>query len=123
MEKFTEQEIIIANNLHANHLGGWCNNCPYKSLGNVIHWIYTYAKLDIAERIQVGNDVVELYGEKYADIKWDDKLQMPIFEFTNHKNAHSFILENQRVYLKWLNEAKPENRYEQLEKIYEKHRS
>jgi hypothetical protein len=75
MSEMTQDEIKYIN-MDSNHLSGWLWNAPFKSLGNVIHWIYTYSNLHIAESIQVGNNVVELYGKKIADIECD--LNLPI---------------------------------------------
>jgi len=96
----TQDEIRYLN-MDADHLGGWCWNSPFKSLGNVIHWIKVYSTLHIAESITVGSDSVNLYGEKIADIEWDEELKMPIFKWTlDFLEDHEWVANQQDLYLR-----------------------
>jgi len=100
MSEMTQDEIKYIN-MDSNHLSGWLWNAPFKSLGNVIHWIYTYSNLHIAEPIQVGNNVVELYGKKIADIEWNAKMKIPTFIWTlDFIDEHEWIVDNQEFYLR-----------------------
>lgn len=100
-EEGEEQFKIRFTNILTNHLAGWWRNYEPGTCGNVIHWIYTYSMLSVAENVQVGNGTVTLHGEDFATYTFDDKLNIPVFDFCN-KDKHDWIIDNQRIYLEGL---------------------
>lgn len=95
------QEEIRFQNVAVNHYAGWWHDCPYKSIGSIMHWIYVYSNLHIAESIIIGQDSATLFGKPYCTFMFDDSLQMPIFKF---ENGHEWERLNQEAYLKGLSE-------------------
>lgn len=100
-EKGTEQFLIRFRNLLTNHLGGWWCEHKYKSVGNIIHWIYVYSMLSIAETVTIGDGVVNHHGVILATYVFDDELKMPVFEFSKDEK-YDWVVDNQRIYLEGL---------------------
>jgi hypothetical protein len=102
------QEEIKFYNMHTNHIGGWYSECPFKSAGNLIHWIYVYAGLPVADSITVGQDGIDYLGQKLVLYEFNEDIQMPEFgdNFFSFKEiisqTRSRIFENQRLYLRHL---------------------
>ncbi len=97
MEKTQHQ--IIFENTYLKHLTGWWKRYPYPALGSIIHWIYVYGTLNMAERIQVGDDEVKYNGKVLATIVYDDNLKMPIFSFNEE---YEFMQKTQTIYIEGL---------------------
>ena len=97
MEK--SQDQIKLENLHTKHLGGWWGTYPPKSLGNIIHWLYTYGTLDIAERVTVGDGEIHWFGRLMLKFKFmDENPEIPFFYDLEYPE-YDFILINQEKYL------------------------
>ena len=98
MSEMTQDEIKYLN-IDSEHYRGWCWDSPFKSLGNVIHWIYVFANLRIAESILVGENEVYLWGDKIADIEWDEEYKMPVFKWTlDFIEENEWIVDRQKLY-------------------------
>ncbi len=52
-----------------------------RSIGRVLHFLYHYCGLNIAETVQVGDGFVRLYGESFATFDWIED-DIPVFTFT-----------------------------------------
>lgn len=90
----TQNEIALEL-IKSRHISNWYLDKPYKSLGSVLHWLYVYTILDIAETAMVGGQstsgaIVKYRSEPFAHIYWNDELQMPIFVFLEHKPTNSY---------------------------------
>jgi len=96
MEK--SQDEIKFENLYSNSLGGFWSHYQYESMGNVIHWLYTYTNLDIAEQATIGGGEVHYRGELLARFTFNPKLEMPIFYEINDK-LYPYFSENQERYI------------------------
>lgn len=66
----------------------WWSDHPEKSIGRIIHFIYTYCGLHIAESVTVGEKEVSLNSQKIAEvITWEDfeldgvKVNIPKLKF------------------------------------------
>jgi hypothetical protein len=112
MEK--SQDQISFENLHSRHLTGFWKEYELPSLGNVIHWIYVYCNLDIAEMVTVGDGVIMLYGESFLEYEHRDGIPY-FFNLVNPK--YDFILANQKYYLDGL--IKYPEYVEKMKKMYE----
>lgn len=98
MEK-TQQEIRLER-IISDHEYSWYKEYSYGTIGNIIHWIYVYCGLHIAEYIQVGEGSVTLYNQPFATFEKNDKLQLPIFYFnSSHPYYRSEFEEEQKIYL------------------------
>jgi len=95
------QEEIRFQNTAIKHYSGWWSDCPYKSVGSIMHWIYVYSNLQNAESIIIHEDHVTLRGRSYATFSFDDSLQIPIFKFSDD---HEWERLTQEAYLKGLSE-------------------
>lgn len=101
----TQKEIILER-LKSRHTGNWYPDTPYKSLGSVLHWLYIYTTLDIAETATVGGGdgptgaFVRFGGTPFAHVYWNDELQMPIFRFLDNSYWKKEGARVQYIYLK-----------------------
>ena len=103
MEKNNQNKIQFEN-LHTKHLGGWWGSSPTKSLGNIIHWLYTYGTLNIAENVTVGDGEVHWFGQLMVKFKFtEENPEIPYFYDLEYPE-YSFILINQEKYLQGLND-------------------
>jgi len=78
------QQDIILEHLEGRHQTNWYDFKPYKSIGCILHWLYVYTTLNIAETAIVGNGKIWTdLSEKilFATFIWNDKIEMPIFTF------------------------------------------
>ncbi len=75
-----EQEQIIYENTLLRAITSHYKKYEFKSLGNCIHWLYTYGLIQY-DIVQFGDNKVTLHGTQIATIDFDDQLQMPIFTF------------------------------------------
>lgn len=75
------QEQLELKNIQFRIKDGYLKNHPFKSLGNVLHWLYVYGNLKLAESATVGNGIVTYNGKNLASYVFDEQLQMPIFTF------------------------------------------
>jgi hypothetical protein len=99
MEK--TQEEIIYENILMDSKGGFWSRYPYGSGGNVIHWIYTYCNLQLAENITLNDGYISYKGEKIADVEWNDDYQIPIFHWTEYfKEEYLYYVKGQEIFLK-----------------------
>ena len=96
MEK--SQDQIKFENLFSKSLTTWWSNYKLGSLGNIIHWIYVYTSLNIAEIITVGNGEVHYREKLLARFTLNDKLDMPIF-FDIDDDPYPYFSENQQRYI------------------------
>ena len=66
-----------------------------RCIGRVIHFLYHYAGMDVAEHAQIGGDRVEYRGKVFAKFTWSDSFgecDVPVFEFMDDADG-------------WLNQA------------------
>lgn len=92
-----EQIQIQFENMLANSKNNWWSHYKYPSIGCILSWLYVYGTFDIAENATVGNNTVQYHGEKIANYKMDDELQMPVFEFID---KYDWIQYKQDLFLK-----------------------
>lgn len=58
------------------------SNYKDQSIGRILHFLYHYCGLHVAETVTVGADGVFLYGKKIAVVEWHGKNKnMPHFNF------------------------------------------
>lgn len=82
-------------------LFGWYNEYPYKTVGELINYIYAYSGLlRIAEQIVIGVGYVQWGDSQLATYTYDDQLKMPIFVFNEDISTCDLMKENQDIYLK-----------------------
>jgi hypothetical protein len=93
------QEQIRFENMKINHEGGWFREYPFKSIGNIMHWIYVYAGLNVADSSTYGDGVVDFFGKRIATFIWDEELKMPIFDF---KDGYEHASDQQKIYLSFV---------------------
>jgi len=98
------QEEIKFENMQSNRLGGWHRESPYKSLGNILNWLYVFGTFDMMENAMVGENEITYRGDVLAKIIWNDDLLMPMLVVPNDK--YKFIEENQRIFIKVLKTKK-----------------
>lgn len=103
MEK--SQDRIKFENLYNNSLSTWWSKYPFESFGSVIHWIYVYTNLNIAEQVTVGNNEVNYNGKLVARYTFNDKLQIPLFYHINDE-IYPYFSENQEIYITGLTRFK-----------------
>lgn len=102
MEK--SQHQIRFENLFYRSKGGWWNSYKFGSSGNLIHWVYVFSEmLNVAEQVIIGEKELTLNGKHFADVKLDEKLQMPIF---SNIQWHKHFEENQKIYHEGLSKYK-----------------
>jgi hypothetical protein len=95
-----DKEVIKYNNLKLKHQTGRLRNHKYKSVGNILHWIYVYGNYDLSNKVQVSADTVEFSGDILATYIFDDVKQIPIFEFNkNFEYWGKELAEQQNIYL------------------------
>ena len=117
------QNKIQFENLHTKHLGGWWGNSPIKSLGNIIHWLYTYGTLDIAEQVTVGDGEVHWFGRLMVKFKYtEENPEIPFFYDLEYPE-YEFIMINQEKYLQGLKDfsefaEKYNERYNETRKAF-----
>lgn len=95
------QDQIQFENLYSNSLGTWWSAYPPGSLGNIIHWVYVYTMLHIAEEVTIGNNEVRYRGDLLARFTLNEKLQMPIFYDINDE-IYPYFSKNQECFIKGL---------------------
>ena len=98
LNKEKPQEQIIFENLYLKHKGGWWRNHPFESLGNIIHWLYVYGTLQIAENCTVGDGYVNYHNFNIKFKFTDEHPHIPYF-YSLDNDKYDFILENQMYYL------------------------
>lgn len=94
-----KQQEIRFENMDINHKGGWFREYPFRSVGNVMHWIYVYAGLHVADSATYGDGTVDLHGKRVATFIWDETLKMPVFDF---KSGYEHADEQQTIYISFL---------------------
>jgi hypothetical protein len=55
-----------------------------RCIGRVIHFLYHYAGMDVAEHATIGGDSVEYRGKSFAEYTWSDRFgeaDVPVFSF------------------------------------------
>lgn len=101
--KEKSQDQIHFENLYVKHKGGWWTNHPSQSVGNIIHWLYVYGTLDIAERVTVGNGFVNLYDKPLCQFKFtEENPNLPYFFDFIDPEKYDFIINSQNHYLNGL---------------------
>lgn len=120
--KVKPQHQIIFENLYIKHKGGWWRNKPFKSLGNIIHWLYVYGTLGIAEICTVGDGYVKYY-EFTMKFKFTDEYPHIPYFYDLDNDKYDFILENQMYYLDGLNKfptfvVETQERYNEVKKMF-----
>ena len=96
--KEKSQDQIKFENLYSNSLGGFWKHYQYESAGNVIHWLYVYTNLDIAEQATIGSGEVHYRGELLARFTFNPKLEIPLFYEINDK-PYPYFSDNQERYI------------------------
>lgn len=101
MKEKTQEEIRFTNLYYESKGGFWAHYKPH-TMGNILHWLYVYGTLNIAEGVQVGNGQITWFGRpmlkyrdnpEYPDVPYFYDLEYPEFKF---------ILINQETYLEGL---------------------
>lgn len=92
------QKQISFENLYLRHKSGWWRNHPFESLGNIIHWLYVYGTLQIAENCTVGNRYVNYHNFTMKFKFADENPHIPYF-YDLDNNKYDFILKSQEDYL------------------------
>lgn len=95
-EKGTDQFRIHFENLLTKKLSGYARSYKFNSVGNIIHWLYVYGTLEVAESVQIGAKSIVYHGTTIATYENDEELQMPIFTFIDKFN---WLAQNQEVFL------------------------
>jgi len=98
------QDEIKFENMQHHRVGGWHRGYPYKSVGDILNWLYVFGTFDMMENAMIGSDEIQYRGELLAKIKWDDNLLMPIL--TNVHEKYKFVEENQKIFIKVLKTKK-----------------
>jgi len=96
MEKTQDQ--IHLENLENRYAHGWYNDYPFKSIGNIIHWLYVYGYQNYDTAIIGEKKVWTGLSQKevIATFIWQDELQMPIFDF---EPRFSWLAKEQEFYI------------------------
>lgn len=97
------QEMIRFNNMkNTFQIGSWWGNGEYKTIGQILKFIYLYCGMHLAERVLVGDgEVLTPGGRILATYTFDDNLEIPVFQFLNTQydySTHAYE-ENQRIYI------------------------
>jgi hypothetical protein len=95
----TQAEIQFEN-LQSRIQLSWYRGSPYKTIGNVLYWLYVYGCLSLAEMAIIDeNKVWAGLSQKnlIATFRWDDSLCMPIFDFV--KPEYDNLADRQYLYL------------------------
>lgn len=98
------QDEIKFYNMTIEHQIGWLYESPFKSGGNLIHWIKVYSALHIADTIKIGEGSITLYGKILLKHEFDEELKMPVFSVDDEcnkeeSNIAEWIIKNQIIYL------------------------
>ena len=83
---------------------GWYKGYEFKSVGTILSFIYAYTSLNIAEKVIVHPNKVELHGRDFAYYGWDDKKKIPIFSFVMDNELGKDYTHYQNIYLKYRSE-------------------
>jgi len=75
------------HNLMVQYLTRHYHTAPYKSLGQVLSYVYTFCGFDTMERCTIGENNVIMRGEVIATFVFDDEKQLPIFTFFTDTQA------------------------------------
>lgn len=77
---FTQHATILYENMSQDHQFGWYSRYKPKSFGCVLHWVYVYAGLSVADRVEFKNDhVISIGGGCEVGYKWENDI--PVFDF------------------------------------------
>jgi hypothetical protein len=61
-----------------------------RCIGRVIHFLYHYSGMDVAEHATIGRDRVEYRGKLFATYGWSDRFgqcDVPVFEFVDDEDG------------------------------------
>lgn len=90
----TQDEIKFINSYHT-HQSGYCRECDFKSIGQVLHHIHIYSKrIDLASTVKVGIDDVHYGRDRIATFEFDYTLEIPVFKFLGEYEYLNDIQEN-----------------------------
>lgn len=83
----------------------WYSEYKNKSAGRVIHFIYVYSNLRLAEIMQIGSGEVIYANEVIMTYTWQGN--MPVFKLADNisfqeKDLLNFLIKNQTIYHKYL---------------------
>lgn len=88
---------------------------PYKSIGDIISFLYGYKLVNEYDTCTIGNGVVNGHKGKIADFVYDEEKQIPIFQFTeNYQHLNLY----QNIYLEMLNSEFGINYIKEIEDKY-----
>lgn len=90
-------------------------NNPLKSVGNIMHWIYVYGNLSVAEDIQIGENNVYYNGKLLCEFNISSENNIPIFHGFSEK--YKWIDDNQYLFLRKLNNLLTNKEIRQLPEI------
>lgn len=96
-----EQEKIVFKNLFIKHMSGYCREYASGTFGNIIHWIYVYSNLNIADTIQVGENKVYYLEKELCEFYQSSMRDMPIFN--GFDKEYKYIDEKQDIFLRQIN--------------------
>lgn len=99
-----ENEKNIYESIVEKLESGWYKQYEFKSVGTILSFIYAYTSLNIAEKVIVHPNKVELHGRDFAYYGWDDKKKIPIFSFVLDYDFRENYIFNQNIYLKYRGE-------------------
>lgn len=122
MKEKSQEEIRFTNLYYESKSSFWSRYEP-GTMGNILHWLYVYGTLNIAEGVQLGEGKITWFGRpmlKYCDnpecpdVPYFYDLEYPEFKF---------ILINQETYLEGLKKfpnlvAEIDNKYVETRKAF-----
>ena len=97
MEK--SQEEIRFTNLYYDSKGGFWRHYKPGSMGNILHWIYVYGTLNLAEGVQVGEGQITWFGRPLMKHKDNPECPDVPYFYDLEYPEFGFILKNQEAYL------------------------
>jgi len=100
------QEQIRIDNLKIVYLTRHHRNCPFKSLGQILAFIYVYGGYTLMESVTVGDNIVYKWNKPLLTFIFDEEKQIPIFTFITQEdgNSYKWMAESQKTFLDNFNE-------------------
>ncbi|MDC7249488.1 MAG: hypothetical protein PQJ49_06205 [Sphaerochaetaceae bacterium] len=94
---FLSQRQIKTRNLEVAYHTRHYRSSPFKSLGQILSFIYVYCGFNVMESCSVGQNQVTLHSNRIATFEFDEEKQIPIFKFLNTLHNASEAEENQEI--------------------------
>ena len=102
--KTQEQKRI--EHLRCAYLTRHHRSSPFKSLGQILAFIYVYGGYTLMESCTVGDGVVYRWSKPFATFVFDEEKEIPIFTFITQedRNSYRWVAESQKIFLDNFNE-------------------